>query len=69
VSANEILLNGEPYELNGRWQLTDLIERLGMKPARVAVEINQRVVPKTEYAGTVLAAGDRVEIVNFVGGG
>jgi thiamine biosynthesis protein ThiS len=69
VSASEILLNGEPYELNGRMQLADLIKRLGMKPARIAVELNHRVVPKAEYEGIVLAAGDRLEIVNFVGGG
>jgi len=69
VSASEILLNGEPYELNGRTQLVELIKRLGMKPARIAVELNHRVVPKAEYERTVVAAGDRVEIVNFVGGG
>jgi len=69
VSASEILLNGEPYELDGRTPLGDLIKRLGMKPARIAIEINHRVVPKAEYDGIVLAAGDRVEIVNFVGGG
>lgn len=69
MSASEILLNGEPYELNGRTPLADLIARLGMKPARIAVEINHRVVPKAEYEGTMLTAGDRVEIVNFVGGG
>ena len=40
-----------------------------MKPARIAVELNHRVVPKAEYEGTLLTAGDRVEIVNFVGGG
>ena len=69
VSASEILLNGEPYELDGRTQLIDLIARLGMKPARIAVEINQRVVPKAEYEGTLVAPGDRIEIVNFVGCG
>jgi sulfur carrier protein len=69
VSSSEIFLNGERYELNGRTQLADLIKRLGMKPARIAVEINQRVVPKAEYESIVLAAGDQVEIVNFVGGG
>ncbi len=62
-------MNGERYELNGRTQLIDLIKRLGMKPARIAVEINQRVVPKAEYEGTMVAPGDRVEIVNFVGDG
>lgn len=69
MSASEIFLNGEPYELNGRMQLAELIKRLGMKPARIAVELNHRVVPKAEYERTVVAAGDQIEIVNFVGGG
>ncbi len=69
AEASAILLNGEPYALNGCTRLLALIERLGMKPSRIAVEINRRVVPKAEYDGTSIAPGDHVEIVNFVGGG
>ncbi len=69
VSTNQILLNGEPYELTGNLTVADLIGRLGMKPARIAVEVNQVVTPKAEYASKLIAAGDQVEIVDFVGGG
>jgi sulfur carrier protein len=67
--AREIILNGEPYRLDGHTPLTALIERLGMKPTRIAVELNHRVVPKAEYDRISIAPGDRLEIVNFVGGG
>jgi thiamine biosynthesis protein ThiS len=65
----EIILNGEPYRLPEKTMVGDLIAELRMKPARVALELNDRVIAKADYLTTRLAAGDRVEIVNFVGGG
>jgi sulfur carrier protein len=65
----EIQLNGEPYRLEGDAHLTALIEKLNMKRGRVAVELNGEVVPRAEHANVVLRAGDRLEIINFVGGG
>jgi sulfur carrier protein len=64
-----ITLNGEPYALDGDARLIALLERLDMRPPRVAVEINREVVPKARYGETTLQPGDRVEIINFVGGG
>ena len=64
-----ITLNGEAYRLGGDARVSALIERLKMKPNRVAVEINHEIVPKARYAETVLKAGDEVEVINFVGGG
>jgi sulfur carrier protein len=70
MSTNfQITLNGEPYTMNGYDRLVALIESLKLKRGRVAVEINREIVPKANWDGTVLAAGDVVEIVNFVGGG
>jgi thiamine biosynthesis protein ThiS len=46
-----------------------LIEQLGMKQDRVAVELNRDIVPRTKWAETNLAEGDHLEIVHFVGGG
>jgi len=68
-SGFSIDLNGEPYTVDGDARLTALIEKLGYRRARVAVELNYAVVPKAQWEGVVLRAGDRVEIVNFVGGG
>jgi sulfur carrier protein len=67
--AINITLNGEPYRLDGDAHLLALVERLGLKPNRIAVEINHEVVAKACHAETVLREGDVVEIINFVGGG
>ncbi len=49
--------------------LTGLIEALGMKPERVAVELNRNIVQRNRWSQTPLADGDRLELVHFVGGG
>ena len=68
-STLTITLNGEPCRIEGDAHLSALIERLKMRPQRIAVEINRQIVPKSDYAATILRAGDEVEIINFVGGG
>ena len=69
MSAVTIQLNGEPYNLDGGSRLINLLDALALKPSRVAVEINREVVPKANYTKVVLRAGDRVEVITFVGGG
>jgi sulfur carrier protein len=64
-----IILNGEPSTIEGDAHLSALVEKLKLRPQRIAVEINRQVVPKSDYAATILRAGDEVEIINFVGGG
>jgi sulfur carrier protein len=49
--------------------LTGLVEALGMRPERVAVELNRNVVPRDQWGQTFLSDGDRLEVVHFVGGG
>jgi len=68
-SAISIVLNGDLYPLDADTPLIALLERLNMRRGRVAVEINREIVPKANYDGTVVRAGDHVEIINFVGGG
>ena len=46
-----------------------LIEILGMKPDRVAVELNRDIIPRDHWAETQLNEGDHLEVVHFVGGG
>ena len=65
----DILLNGEPHQLPDRCTVADLIHSLGLAGKRLAVEVNLDVVPRTEHAGAMLQAGDRVEIVHAIGGG
>ena len=49
--------------------LTQLIEQLGMKGDRVAVELNREIVSRAQWPETSLKDGDQLEIVHFVGGG
>ena len=65
----ELTVNGEPHDLPAPLSVAELLARFGVPPGRVAVEINEDVVPRGTYEARQLAAGDRVEIVHFVGGG
>jgi sulfur carrier protein len=65
----EIVLNGEPHRLAAGSTLLDLVAGLGRDPRTVAVERNGEIVRRPDYAATVLAAGDRLEVVHFVQGG
>jgi sulfur carrier protein len=69
ASGITITLNGDPYTIEGDPRVAILVERLGIRPTRVAVEINGAIIPKSLYGTTVIAAGDAVEVINFVGGG
>ena len=65
----QITLNGEPHELEGPLSVADLLQQLAIDPRRVAVEHNYEILRRPLYADTIVHEGDRVEIVNFVGGG
>jgi thiamine biosynthesis protein ThiS len=64
-----ITLNGDPVELAGPLTVIELLSRFEIDPRRVAVEHNLQVLKRAAYVDTVVHDGDRVEIVNFVGGG
>jgi thiamine biosynthesis protein ThiS len=64
-----ITLNGEPYELDQPVSVQELLETLDIDPRRVAVEHNLVILKRHAFAVTLVGEGDRVEIVNFVGGG
>lgn len=65
----EITLNGESHTLGSGMSLKALIEQLGLGQQKVAIEVNQEIVPRSEHAAFLLSAGDRVEIVQAIGGG
>jgi thiamine biosynthesis protein ThiS len=65
----KITVNGEEQDFAAGLTIEFLLTELGLKPERLAVELNGRIVRRAEWSSTVLAAGDRVEIVHFVGGG
>ena len=62
-------INGGPREYPATTTIADLLTELGVSTPRVAVERNREIVPKAQYATTRLEDGDRLEIVEFVGGG
>jgi thiamine biosynthesis protein ThiS len=64
-----VQINGESREVADRSTLDDLVSELSLAPARIAIELNQKVVRRDQWAQTTLAKGDRIEIVHFVGGG
>jgi thiamine biosynthesis protein ThiS len=65
----ELQINGESKTYNIPLTLAALISSMGLKPDRVAVELNLDIVPRDRWAVTNLSDGDRLEIVQFVGGG
>ncbi len=65
----KIIVNGEECEVRAGTTARDLIESLGLKPEAVALERNEHVVKRAELAATVLAAGDRIEIIQMIAGG
>ena len=68
----ELRINGEVRNFSDAptpFTLATLVERLGMKADRVAVELNRDIVPRDRWPETMLQEGDRLEVVHFVGGG
>ena len=67
----KLVINGEERDFSSPTPTTlaALVEILGMKADRVAVELNRDIVPRDRWAETALKDGDRLEVVHFVGGG
>ena len=65
----KLRINGRDVELDGPTRLVDYLASLGVDQRAVAVELNERILERSELAGTSLAEGDTVEIVRMVGGG
>ncbi|HEY6563792.1 MAG TPA: sulfur carrier protein ThiS [Pirellulaceae bacterium] len=64
-----ITLNGEERTIPPSTALADLLLQLTVVPKWVAVEVNERLIPRGDHATYQLCAGDRIEIVTLVGGG
>ncbi|MUF05434.1 sulfur carrier protein ThiS [Pseudomonas sp. CCM 7893] len=64
-----IQLNGESFELPDGETVVALLTRLDLTGRRVAVELNQDIVPRSQHAETTLTEGDQVEVVHAIGGG
>ncbi|MFC0203647.1 sulfur carrier protein ThiS [Novosphingobium soli] len=69
--ADELLLtvNGEPRRIAPGSSVAELVAQIGLDPQKVAVERNGEIAPRSTLADVILADGDVLEIVHFVGGG
>jgi len=65
----QLTINGEARSFDAPLTIGTLLDQLGLKQDRVAVEHNRTLLPRTAWAATSLAEGDTLEIVQFVGGG
>ncbi len=65
----QAVINGKPQTVAEGTTVAALLERLELAPIRVAVEINEDLVPRRSFEATTIRPGDRIEIVTFVGGG
>lgn len=65
----QVTINGETRVARQGDSVETLLQSVGLVPQKVAVERNGEIVPRSRYAMTMLADGDRLEVVQFVGGG
>jgi len=65
----EIVINGESRATSAGQTVLGLLHQLQLDPARVAVELNRRIVKQPNWSETILSPGAELEIVQFVGGG
>ena len=64
----EVILNGEPHSLDPSTSIESLINSLQLD-GKFAIELNQTIVPRSEFTNTQLQHGDKIEIVQAIGGG
>jgi thiamine biosynthesis protein ThiS len=64
-----VTINGEEKNIEDGLKVSDLIPLLELKAERLAIEVNRRIIRRANWQQTPLADGDKIEIVQFVGGG
>ena len=69
TSMITIVLNGEDKQVDNNISVSQLLEELGLTEKRLAVEINQQIIPRSNFTDYILNEKDNVEIVQAIGGG
>ncbi len=64
-----IQVNGKDLEISNQASIADLINQLGYQDQRIALEVNEAIIPKSKHAEFSLNEGDKIEIIKAVGGG
>jgi sulfur carrier protein len=65
----QVKINGETHTIDEGTTLAELVSRLELADRRIAVEINQTIVPRAQHAETLLRVDDNIEIIHAIGGG
>lgn len=65
----QITVNGGPQEVPAGHSIAALVQELDLGDKRVAIEVNEQIVPRSTYPQHILRSGDRVEVVTAIGGG
>ena len=65
----KITVNGKQMTINLNYSLKNLIDKLKLPIKKVAIELNREIVNKKRISKIILKSGDKIEIVNFIGGG
>ena len=65
----EITLNGTSRHIANKTTIVDLLSQLGFGDKKIAVEVNENIIPRSQHLSYAVQAGDRIEIVHAVGGG
>lgn len=65
----KIFVNGSPLHTNHSVSLLELLENLNYSNQKIAVELNNEIIPRSSYANKIIVAEDRIEIITAVGGG
>ncbi len=69
MDSMRLEINGEPREISPVSNVWELLHLLGIAEGRVAVEVNRKIIRRTDWESTPISNMDKVEIVQFVGGG
>ena len=69
LNMAKIQLNGDLYEINDGTSLNELLNKLKIEKNKVAIEVNGEIVERKKYSNLILNKNDKVEIVQFIGGG
>mgnify|MGYP001485915520 FL=1 len=65
----KIQLNGKKISINSKFTVKDLIKKYRLKEKKIAIEVNGIILPKQNYSKKKLKNNDKVEVVQFIGGG
>ncbi len=65
----QIIVNGEQFDFSNPLNIEELIDYLGFQNQRIALEVNEIIIPKSNHVSYILSNNDKVEVINAVGGG